>query len=176
MHASNPSATSSRETVCRELTVLLPDLRGYARFLVRDRAGADDLVQDTLVKALAALSQFQPGSNLKAWLFVILRNTFYEQGRRARRERAALHQRFDGEEAEAPRQVSRGDVADLQRLLWTLPPLLREAIILVGAQELSYEEAARICTVPVGTMKARVSRARARLAGSMSGTDEPSER
>jgi RNA polymerase sigma-70 factor, ECF subfamily len=175
MHASNPTPPSSREIMGRELIILLPKLRAYARFLVRDRSGADDLVQESLAKALAALPQFQPGSDLKAWVFVILRNTFYEQVRRARREKKALSQGLQSEAAEAPRQMSHGEVADLQRLLWALSPLLREAIILVGAQELSYEEAARICAIPVGTMKARVSRARAQLARAMARAEEPSK-
>lgn len=147
----------------RELTALLPDLRAFARFLVRDRVAADDLVQDTVVRALAALDQFQPGTNLKAWLFTIERNAFFEQARRRKRESHAMLTRAEQDEAGAPAQVGHSDIADLQRMLWTLPPLLREALVLVGAQELSYEEAAAVCKVPVGTVKARVSRARSAL-------------
>lgn len=148
----------------RQIAAMLPDLRAFARFLVRDRVAADDVVQDCVVRALAALDQFQPGTNLKAWLFTILRNQFYEQGRRRRREAAMMAARFEAEEATAPEQHARADITDLQQLIWRLPPLLREALILVGAQELSHEEAAAICRVPVGTMKARVSRARSGLA------------
>jgi RNA polymerase sigma-70 factor, ECF subfamily len=148
----------------QQIAILLPDLRAFARFLVRDRAEADDLVQDGLVRALGALDQFQPGTNLKAWLFTILRNGFYEHMRRRKRERTALEAHFAEDEAAPPPQVSRAEMADLAQLLWRLPPLLREALVLVGAQELTYEEAATICAVPVGTMKARVSRARAQLA------------
>jgi RNA polymerase sigma-70 factor, ECF subfamily len=153
----------------RLLAALLPDLRAYARFLARDRTGADDLVQDTVLRALGALSQFQPGTNFKGWLFTILRNTFYEQARRRRRERAAMERTGTMDEAAAPHQLGHADLADLQRLLWKLPPLLREALVLVGAQELSYEEAASICGVPVGTMKARVSRARSQLSKAAAG-------
>lgn len=148
----------------QQLAGLLPDLRAYARFLARDRTEADDLVQDAVVRALGAVEQFEPGTNIRAWMFTILRNAFYEQARRRRRERAAMERRGADPEASAPGQLGRSDVADLERLLWRLPPLLREALVLVGAQELSYEEAAAICGVPVGTMKARVSRARAQLA------------
>ena len=148
----------------REITILLPDLRGFARFLVRDRAMADDVVQDTLVRALAALHQFEPGTNLKAWLFTILRNQFYEQARRRKRETAAMDASFQPEEGARPQQLARAELHELQALIWRLPPLLREALILVGAQELSHEEAAAICQVPVGTMKARLSRGRAALA------------
>lgn len=151
----------------RQIAALLPDMRAFARFLARDRAVADDLVQDTVVRALGALDQFQPGTNLKAWLFTILRNGFYEQGRRRKREVAAMQARFDPSEAANPEQEARADVSDLQQLLFRLPPLLREALILVGAQELSHEEAARICNVPVGTMKARLSRGRAALSDLM---------
>ena len=144
-----------------QIVALLPDLRAFARFLVRDRAAADDMVQDSVVRALGAISQFQPGTNLKAWLFTILRNQFYEQARRRRREATALQARF--EEAEA-------DINDLQQLIWRLPPSQREALLLVGAQEMSHEEAAAICGVPVGTMKARLSRARSGLAMLMVGS------
>lgn len=158
----------------QQIAALLPDLRAFARFLVRDRTEADDLVQDGVVRALGALGQFQPGTNLKAWLFTILRNSFYEQVRRKKRERRALEAGFAEEESEPPRQVSRTEMADLAQLLWRLPPLLREALVLVGAQELTYEEAAAICDVPVGTMKARVSRARSQLSGLAQG-DAPGD-
>jgi len=147
-----------------QIAALLPDLRAFARFLVRDRVAADDIVQDSVVRALAAIDQFQPGTNLKAWLFTILRNQFYEQGRRRKREVNALQSRFDAELQVNPQQDARAEITDLQQLIWRLPPLLREALILVGAQEMSHEEAAAICNVPVGTMKARLSRARSGLA------------
>ena len=145
------------------MTVLLPDLRGFARFLVRDRSEADDLVQEGLLRALAAIEQFQPDTNMKSWLFAILRNTFYEQSRRRRTERRLLERTATPEFARSGNQDSRAALSDLERQIWLLPPLLREAIVLVGAQELTYEEAAGICGVPVGTVKARVSRARTQL-------------
>ena len=154
---------------------LLPDLRAFARFLVRDRHAADDLVQDTLVRSLSALAQFQAGTNFKAWLFTILRNQFYEQTRRRRREMNALNSGFPGDEAASAQQDGIADLRDLSRKLWQLPPLLREALVLVGAQELSHDEAARICGVPVGTMKARVSRARTQLAVIMQAPNESRE-
>ena len=147
----------------RQLATLLPELRGFARFLARDRTAADDLVQEAVVRGLAALHQFQRGTSLKAWMFTILRNAFYEHKRRSRRESEAIAG-MDGAEGMVDVHAARSDVADLQRLIWTLPPLLREALILVGAQELSHEEAATVCGVPVGTMKARLSRARTELA------------
>jgi RNA polymerase sigma-70 factor (ECF subfamily) len=150
-----------------QITDLLPELRAFARFLVRDKSEADDLVQEALVRALGALAQFQEGTSIRAWLFTILRNAFYEQVRRRRTERAALERAGSAEYSSAPHQESEAALSDLQRLIWALPPLLREALVLVGAQGLSHEEAAVICAVPVGTMKARVSRARAKIARAM---------
>lgn len=150
-----------------QIAALLPDVRGFARFLVRDRAAADDLVQDALVRALAALHQFQPDTNLKAWLFTIVRNAFYEGARRRRRESQLLQDQTPLEPAPRPAQEARAEVRDLQSLIWTLPPLFREALILIGAQEMTYEEAAFVCNVPVGTLKARVSRGRAALAAAI---------
>ncbi len=167
LHDSLPRDTAAEAGAREALLALLPDLRAFARFLARDRTVADDLVQDTIVRALRALPQFQPGSNMKAWLFTILRNLFYEQARRRRREAAALDAQFPQEEAGGPSPGDKTDIQDLQRMLWTLPPLLREALVLVGAQGLTYEEAAQIGGVPVGTMKARVSRARTQLARRM---------
>lgn len=149
------------------IIALLPDLRGFARFLVRDRAVADDLVQDSLVRALAALDQFESGTNLKAWLFTIVRNTFYEAARRRKRETVVMQEQRPADEAERPEVEGRAAVRELQSLIWTLPPLLREALILVGAQEMTYDEAALVCGVPVGTIKARVSRGRTALADAM---------
>ena len=149
----------------REVAALLPELRAFARFLARDRNQADDIVQDAVVRALGSLHQFEPGTNLKAWLFTIQRNVFYEQARRRKREVSALEGRGPDEcgLGEQGGPVTAHDISDLQKMIWTLPPLLREALILVGAQEMTHEEAAAICGVPVGTMKARLSRARAAL-------------
>ena len=157
----------------RELAVLLPELRTYARFLVRDRTASDDLVQDTVVRALAAIEQFQPETSLKAWLFTILRNAFYEQERRRKRESAAMA--THAQTAGGGTQQHHGEIADMSRMLWTLSPLLREALVLVGAQELTHEEAAVVCMVPVGTMRARVSRARSKLSQAFGAGTRPWE-
>jgi RNA polymerase sigma-70 factor (ECF subfamily) len=161
-----PSETHADATR-KALTQLLPELRGFARFLVRDRAEADDLVQEALVRALRALSQYRTGTNLRAWVFAILRNAHVEQRRRLRTEATAIAQQFVVEEAIGPAQQHRAHLVDLQSRLWSLSPVLREALILVGAQGLNYEEAAEVCSVPVGTMKARVARARHQLAASL---------
>ena len=146
------------------MLTLLPDLRAFARFLVRDRTAADDLVQDTVVRALSALPQFQPGTNLKAWLFTILRNLFFEQARRRKREAAALNSQPLSDGVVRAGQSDATEIRDLEQVLWKLSPVLREALVLVGVEQLTHEQAAAICSVPVGTMKARVSRARTELA------------
>ena len=106
----------------REMTALLPELRAYARFLVRDPSRSDDLVQDTVVRALGSIAQFQKDTSLKAWMFTILRNAFFEQARRRRREEAALA--LHAQTAHEPVQPHHGEIADLSQLLWSLPPLL----------------------------------------------------
>jgi len=159
------NARSMSTSVREGLAALLPDLRGFGRFLTRDVTAADDLVQDTVVRALAAQAQFVPGTSLKAWLFTIQRNAFLEQRRRWNRERDIVSD-METEASSLPPTSPRAEqdrLLDLNELIWKLPEVQREALILIGAQELSYDEAAVICGVPAGTVKARVSRARAAL-------------
>lgn len=144
------------------LVDLIPRLRAYARFLTRDPAAADDLVQEALARALAALPGLAEGANLKAWSFAILRNVFFEGKRRARISQRAMDATTPGTQS-APVQDEVAEMRRLEALLHQLSPLLRESLLLVGAQEMTYEEAAAICGVPSGTIKARVSRARAQL-------------
>ncbi|NHN85397.1 sigma-70 family RNA polymerase sigma factor [Acetobacter musti] len=146
-----------------KIVELLPELRAFARFLSHDRTRADDLVQEAVVRALAARAQFDPETNLKAWVFTILRNLFYEQMRRRRREQAVLDEYGADAATGSPSGADSYQLSDLDRMLWQLPPLLREALMLVGAQGMSYDEAASICGIAIGTMKARVSRARSAL-------------
>lgn len=146
-----------------ELTAAIPHLRAYGRSLTGDMDRADDLVQDTMLKAWASRDRFAAGTSMKAWTFVILRNVFLSQMRRQK-----FHGDYDEIAAErllvaAPLQEEATHVADIQRALLELSPDQREALILVGAGGMSYEEAARICEVAVGTMKSRVSRARTAL-------------
>ncbi|EHM03237.1 Sigma-70 region 2 [Acetobacteraceae bacterium AT-5844] len=146
------------------LPALLPDLRAFARFLARDAALADDLVQEAVLRALRAEAQWTPGTSARAWLFYILRNVFLEQMRRRGTERRALERIPPATEASPVPQDERSEVRDLGRALQALPLTQREALILVGAHGLSHEEAAIIVGAPVGTVKARVARARAALA------------
>src|SRR5271166_4475374 len=120
----------------RQMADLIPDLRAYARFLARDRAEADDLVQEALVRALGKLGTFQSGMSVKPWLFTVLRNAFFEQARRRRIERASIAAAASSEEPSIPaQQEDRHSLSDLQRFVWQLPSLQREALVLVGRSE-----------------------------------------
>jgi RNA polymerase sigma-70 factor, ECF subfamily len=146
-----------------ELAATIPHLRAYGRSLTGDPDRADDLVQDTMLKAWASRDRFAAGTSMKAWTFVILRNAFLSQMRRQK-----FHGEYDAVAAEklliaAPLQEEATHVADIQRALLELSADQREALILVGAGGMSYEDAAQICGVAVGTMKSRVSRARTAL-------------
>ncbi|SFR78069.1 RNA polymerase sigma-70 factor, ECF subfamily [Sphingomonas jatrophae] len=146
-----------------ELARVIPHLRAFGRSLSGNRDLADDLVQETLLKAWAARRRFQAGTNMRAWTFIILRNLFLSQMRRAR---------FKGEWDEitaskllaAPASQDRHvELGDMQRALMHLPAPQREALILVGAGGFAYEEAAEICGCAVGTIKSRVARGRVAL-------------
>jgi len=157
---SDPTERLDDASFKRELTGLIPHLRAFARSLCGDATLADDLAQDAMLKAWHARESFQAGTNMKAWAFTILRNIFYSEKRRSWR-RAPL----DPEVAEATlvSAANPGDGLDLLALrnaLNLLPEDQREALILVGAGGLAYEEAAEVCGCAVGTIKSRVSRAR----------------
>ncbi|WP_265517659.1 sigma-70 family RNA polymerase sigma factor [Nitratireductor luteus] len=141
----------------------VPTLRAFAVSLSKNADRADDLVQETLVKAWDKQASFQPGTNLKAWLFTILRNEFYSQMRKRKREVEDVDGSMTARLSVHPSQDGSSDLADFRKALALLPEDQREAIILIGASGFSYEEAAEICGCAVGTIKSRVSRARARL-------------
>lgn len=145
------------------IVTALPMLRAFARSLCGNRTLADDLVQETIVRALSNSDKFQRGTNLNAWLITILRNHFYSEGRKRRREIEDVDGAIAGNLSEAPRQEGQIEIQEFTRALGTIPDEQREALILVGAGGFSYEEAAEICGVQIGTIKSRVSRARARL-------------
>jgi len=143
----------------------VPSLRAFAISLSGNVDRADDLVQETLLRAMANIESFQPGTNMSAWLFTILRNLFRSEYRKRRRE----VEDTDGSYAETltshPEQQGRIEFEEFRKALSQLPPDQREALILVGASGFSYEEAASICECAVGTIKSRVNRARTRLSG-----------
>jgi RNA polymerase sigma factor (sigma-70 family) len=159
-----------------QLAAVIPHLRAFGRSLSGSRDLADDLVQETLLKAWAARKRFQAGTNMRAWTFIILRNLFLSQMRRAR---------FKGEWDDitaakilaAPASQDRHiELGDLQRALMHLPQPQREALILVGAGGFAYEEAAEICGCAVGTIKSRVARGRVALENLLTEGKLPSRR
>lgn len=165
MNRSDPDKGERRESDSfkRELTGVIPHLRAFARGLCGRSDLADDLVQETMLKAWAARDRFEPGTSMRAWTFVILRNAYLTDMRRSR-----FRGEYDEGVAEriltAPAdQEEPVHLADLHRALQTLPAERREALLLVGAGGFSYEEAAEICGCAVGTIKSRVGRARAAL-------------
>jgi RNA polymerase sigma-70 factor, ECF subfamily len=148
-----------------ELISLLPNLRAFALYLCGNAERADDLVQDTVVKAWQHLSSFTEGTNLRAWLFRILRNTFLTDIRKQRMQVSIVNtETHDAEQVGiAPPQQQTLDHKDMLKALAKLSPSQRTAIILVGAEGFTYQEAAEICGCPVGTIKSRVNRARVEL-------------
>jgi len=146
-----------------EIVEHLPALRAFSFSLTRNGALADDMVQDTLVKAWTKIGTFEQGTNMRAWLFTILRNTYYSNRRKAGREVSDSEGVFTESLSEKPAHDGRLQMADFRRAFILLSDEQREALILVGAQGFSYEEAAETCGVAVGTIKSRVNRARARL-------------
>ncbi len=157
----------------RELTEVTPHLRAFARGLCGRPDMADDLVQEAMMKAWAAQDRFEPGTSMRAWTFVILRNAYLTDMRRNR-----FRGEYDEGVAERILTAPAGQeeplhLSDMHRALLTLPPERREALLLVGAGGFSYEEAANICGCAVGTIKSRVGRARAALTGMLQDGDIP---
>ena len=150
-------------TIRDQVLAAVPSLRAFAISLCGNVDRADDLVQETLLRALANINSFQPGTNLPAWLFTILRNLFRSEYRKRRRE----VEDADGSYAETlkaqPSQTSHVEFQEFREALNKVPPDQREALILVGASGFSYEDAAAICGCAVGTIKSRVNRARSKL-------------
>jgi len=142
----------------------LPSLRAFAISLTGNRDAADDLVQDAILRAWTNLDKFEPGSSMTAWLFTILRNLFYSAYRKRKREVEDGDGLFTATLTALPEQPGRVEFAELRSALMRLSDEQREAVLLIGAEGLSYEEVAAICGVAVGTIKSRVNRARRRLA------------
>ena len=167
LKTANPPATDEvQNEFQKQMLSVVPRLRAFALSLSAKSDYADDLVQETLMKAWNHQNDFQPGANMKAWLFTILRNEYFSQLRKKKRKREV--EDVDGELvnqlASPANQESHLDVADLRVAMQQLPDDQREAIILVGASGFSYQEVAEITQVAVGTVKSRVNRARVRLA------------
>lgn len=151
-----------------DLLATIPKLRAFAISLCGRTARADDLVQETLVKAWANIHTFEQGTNIVAWLYTILRNEFYSEYRKSRHEVADEDGRHAARQASHPTQEGHMRFLDFRTAMNRLAADQREALILVGASGLSYEEAATMCGCAVGTMKSRVNRARTKLAEMLS--------
>ncbi|MBO0347353.1 sigma-70 family RNA polymerase sigma factor [Roseibium limicola] len=162
----------SEESFKEGIVAAIPSLRAFARSLSGNRDRADDLVQETLAKAIANRERYTPGTNLKAWMITILRNQYYTEGRKRKREVPDS----DGDHAATltalPQQNGHLEMNDFLSALQCLPEDQREALILIGASGFSYEEAAEMLETRVGTVKSRVSRARSRLDELMSGSPD----
>lgn len=162
--AASKEAAPGRREFREELLASIPRLRAFALSLASHPEHADDLVQETLMKAWNHQGSFQQGTNIKAWLFTILRNEYFSQLRKRRHE----VEDADGGYAEGVMtpggQEGQLDMTELRIALQHLPDDQREAVVLVGASGFSYQEVAEICGVPVGTVKSRVNRARNKLA------------
>src|SRR5258707_5562164 len=151
------------DTLRDDILAAVPSLRAFAISLSGNADRAEDLVQETLLRALANIDSFQPGSNMPAWLFTILRNLFRSEYRKRRREVEDADGSYAQSLKSQPEQMSRVEFEEFRSALAKLPHDQREALILVGASGFSYEEAADICGCAVGTIKSRVNRARSRL-------------
>lgn len=167
MNARKASLSDSEFKAALAETV--PHLRAYGRSLSGNRDAADDLVQEALLRAWSARDRFQAGTNIRAWTFIILRNVFLSQMRRKKFVGEWDELTSDRILAASGQQDDQLHLADVQRALGLLPDSQREALILVGAGGFSYEEAAEICDVALGTIKSRVARGRAALAKILEG-------
>lgn len=147
-----------------EIVQHLPAMRAFAVSLTHNQALADDVVQDAVIKAWTNFGKFKPGTNLRAWLFTILRNDFYSYRRKRKNEVEDINGDFAHALAVKPAHDGRLQFLDFLSVFQQLPVEQREALMLIGASGFSYEEAAQMCNVPVGTIKSRANRARRRLA------------
>jgi len=173
VRASNSPNAKPASTNCaphfdsfeRELVALIPNLRAFSRLLCRNKTLAEDLAQEALVKAWHARKQFKTGTNLRAWLFTILRNSYYSYARQSWREPRWVDNDQIAEQIEVPprEQEWAMELSDTVRALNTLPGVQRDALILVGAGGLTYQDAATICGTSLGTLKSRVARGRVTL-------------
>jgi RNA polymerase sigma-70 factor (ECF subfamily) len=151
----------------------LPHLRAFAFLLARDRALADDLVQDAVLRALSHAHQFTAGTNFKAWITTILRNSYFNEMRRRARAAQMSIDNIGNTTGISGGQMERLHTRDFERAFYSLPAAQREALALVGASGFVYEEAAKVASCAVGTMKSRVSRARAQLQQMLDGNNHP---
>jgi RNA polymerase sigma-70 factor (ECF subfamily) len=164
-HSVTPTRPQTASPAFRtQLLAEIPHLRAFAASLCGSLSLADDLVQETLLKAWAHAGSFTMGTNIRAWLFTILRNAYYSHHRQYGREVPDTDGIYAAQVAVAANQVAHMNLLDVRQALLALPLEQREALIMIGAMGMAYEEAAAICEVAEGTIKSRVSRGRLRLA------------
>ena len=160
-------ASGTEGSLKDEMLSTIPSLRAFAFSLCGNGDRADDLVQETLMKAWINQNSFTQGTSMSAWLFTILRNVFYSEYRKRRREVEDAEGTMAARLVSVPEQNGHMDLQDLRSALAKLPPEQREALILVGGSGFAYEEAAQICGCALGTLKSRVNRARTAIAALM---------
>lgn len=160
----SPERVEADEIFRDQLVALIPSLRAFARGLCGWRDMADDLAQDAMTRAWAARASYTPGSNFRAWMFMILRNQFYTTIRKNRRMTSWDPEVAERVLVEAPAQENGIHVADVAKALQKLPADQREVLLLIGANGVSYEEAAEIIGCAMGTVKSRLARGRKALA------------
>jgi len=159
------------ESMDAMITEQIPKLRRYARALTGDRTSADDLVQDTLERAWGKLHMWRSGSNMRAWMFSIMHNTFINQIRKNKVATVSI----DEDALDVPTRATQDDALEMRDLvsaLTKLPDEYREVVLLIGLEQMSYEEVSQVLEIPLGTVMSRLSRGRERLRTLMAGTTE----
>jgi RNA polymerase sigma-70 factor, ECF subfamily len=172
MSASTPSTKDADRIFRDELVALIPSLRSFARGLCGGRDMADDLAQDAMTRAWAARASFTPGTNFRAWMFMILRNQFYTTIRKNSRMVSWDPEVAERLLVEPASQQNAIHVSDVAKALQKLPVEQREVLLLIGANGLSYDEAADIVGCAMGTIKSRLARGRRALAVLIDGPDD----
>ena len=155
----NEAASPAPESVVE----MLPALRAFARTFYRNQTDADDLVQETLVRALNSYETFTPGTRLKSWLFTIMRNAFYTQIKKTSREPVGVIRCVSDKRSAPASQEWTIHAKEVETAIHNLPAHQREVLVLITIEGMSYEDAARVCGCNIGTVKSRLNRARARL-------------
>jgi RNA polymerase sigma-70 factor (ECF subfamily) len=159
-----PSRVTVDQDVHRDIVALIPRLMRYARVLARDAVAAEDLVQEVLARALGKVHLWEPGTDLRAWLFTILHNQYFSLARRDARQRASIaSQKREPGATPSANQAGPLELRDLERAMAKLPEEQRSVILLVALEGMRYDEAASLVKLPVGTVRSRVSRGREHL-------------
>jgi RNA polymerase sigma-70 factor (ECF subfamily) len=146
-----------------DIITCIPHLRRYARALTGDTAWADDLVQDTLERAWTRMALWRPNSNIRAWLFTIMHNIYVNQLKVAAKGRDPTRSKSQPDPLISTPQENRLELRDVTRALQRLPHEQREVVLLIGLEQLSYDEAAKVLRVPIGTVMSRLFRGREQL-------------